>query len=298
MFADSGSQIPGFYGFLKVIQTGGATRFLISTILDGAATFYLSDDSGATWVQGGSFDPMDGVSAISEDPRDLNCIIAAGWQGYSCSSRSPLDVGLGIMARTQDGGETWASVGTGSQIGAVNALYRDPSNPDRLVASAAGGISEVYGYARGGVFVSEDGGLTWERRSQGLPVTHLPDGQDIMSAVVSPPVGESLFAAVNVNGGFFRSDDMGRTWAKIADLPVVIPDSHLPYLCTLTITRSAVSQILPLPDGSFFASTMDGGVFKGTPAPPRTGTHPGPGAAADANPSTGEPGPAPARRSP
>lgn len=262
----------GFNGFLKVVESLGRTRLVLATMHNDAVTFDLSEDMGATWAQGGTIAPMNGVSAISDDPRDPNCLIAAGWYGFPCDAYSPLDVGNGLIVRSVDGGETWASVGVGSKIGAVNALHRDPSNPDRLVASAAGGISEAHGYARGGVFVSEDGGLTWGRRSEGLPPTHLPGQDDIMSAVVSPPMGETLFAAVNVNGGFFRSDDMGRSWTKIADLPVMMPDSHLPYLCTLTITRSAVSQILPLPDGSFFASTMDGGVFKGTPAPPMAGT--------------------------
>ena len=91
----------------------------------------------------------------------------------------------------------------------------------------------------------------------------------MISALVSPPSGQTLFCAVQLNGGFYRSDDLGRTWAKVADLPIRIPDDYIQnYLCHLSIRRTAVTQILPLNDGtgSFLASTMGQGIFLATPS--------------------------------
>jgi hypothetical protein len=90
----------------------------------------------------------------------------------------------------------------------------------------------------------------------------------MISAIVSPPSGQTLFCAVQLNGGFYRSDDLGRTWTKIAELALRLPDDYIQdFLCSLSIRRTAVTQILPLNDGtgSFLASTMGQGIFMGTP---------------------------------
>ena len=97
----------------------------------------------------------------------------------------------------------------------------------------------------------------------------MADQASTISAVVSPPCGQTLFAAVQLNGGIYRSDNLGLTWTKIAELPLRLPDDYIQdNLCSLTIRRTAVTQILPLNDGTgtLLIATMGQGLFLGRPA--------------------------------
>ncbi len=129
--------------------------------------------------------------------------------------------------------------------------------------------------AQGGIFVSLDGGKTWQRRDNGLPSFSAGNNAPLISAVVSPPDGQTLYAAVQLNGGIYRSDDLGLTWRKIADLPLRLSDDYIShYLWDITIRRTSVTQILPLDDGTgdLLIATMGQGLFIANPM--GTATHP------------------------
>ena len=75
----------------------------------------------------------------------------------------------------------------------------------------------VAGAHNGGLFVSEDGGAAWERRTNGLAIPH------VFSLAYAPRAGggATLYAGTQPVG-LFRSDDLGRTWTElpaIAALP-------------------------------------------------------------------------------
>ncbi len=236
--------------------------------------FYRSDDMGNNWTYLGALpNTSHWIRTLSADPRNPDFLVA-GSGSYSYDSTS------GIIYYSLDGGmtwnePTWNGCGDGGCVGGVTALYRSKDNPDVIVASATGqyyGNDGELGPHTGGVLVSEDGGLSWKNRSQGLPFIEEIDSaypSPFISAVVSPPCGNTLFCAVQLNGGFYRSDDLGRTWGKIADLPVILPDNYIQnWLCWLGMSQYAVTQILPLCDGSgsFVASTMNEGILLGSPA--------------------------------
>jgi photosystem II stability/assembly factor-like uncharacterized protein len=234
---------------------------------------YRSMDGGGTWHPLGTLgSEINHAKTALLNPNDTEDIIVGGWNGDAgCGPfDSPFDSPAGAIYRSQDGGASWVPVLNTSVLGGVTGLYRSKANPDILVASAMGRAEPGTG-ALGGVFISQDGGATWERRSEGLPSFLAPNAYGeapMISAVVSPPQGLTLFCAVQLNGGFFRSDDLGSTWHKIADLPIRIPDEYISnYLCHITIQRTAVTQILPLNDcdDSFLAATMGQGIFKGSP---------------------------------
>ena len=260
---------------LLIIPDGNNLKFITSSGRD----IYRSDDLGKTWTLLGTIPLEDGsepfsyVTSLLSDPRDPNSLIAGGWNSifYLCPSGTPYDAAMGGIYRSSDGGCTWTKAIDPIRIGAVTAMYRSKDNPDILVVSTAGeGWDEAIQWT-GGIFVSEDNGFTWDFRSWGLPTfpgNKMYDGIPMRSVIVSPPCGNTIFCAVQLNGGFYKSDDLGITWEKIADLPVRIPDDYIQnYLCDLTIQRTAVTQILPLCDGSdsFLASTMTEGVLLGKP---------------------------------
>jgi photosystem II stability/assembly factor-like uncharacterized protein len=60
------------------------------------------------------------------------------------------------------------------------------------------------------VFLSEDGGATWERRDAGL------EGGQVFQLALDPAVSGRLYAASN--SGLYRSDDGGVSWRHLPAL--------------------------------------------------------------------------------
>ncbi|HEX4936405.1 MAG TPA: glycosyl hydrolase, partial [Gemmatimonadaceae bacterium] len=103
----------------------------------------------------------------------------------------------------------------------VTDLVIDPNDPNVLYAA----LWEAYrrpwllnsGGAGSGIFKSTDGGETWTEitRNPGLPQRGLIGNVGI---AVSPANSNRVWAIVeHDSGGVFRSDDAGRTWAKLND---------------------------------------------------------------------------------
>lgn len=150
----------------------------------------------------------------------------------------------GLWVSTQDGKpDTWRQV-TSAQL-VINAIAVHPSQPDRVFlatqdngvlislnggetyeASNAGFINRkvpavladskergrVYAGVQfdglnGGLFVSEDSGVTWQQSMNGMGV------RDIYSLTQSPTKPEVVYAGTN--HGLFRSDDHGRNWVQV-----------------------------------------------------------------------------------
>jgi len=266
----TGPQGRGGNPVMELVGSGSAQRIILGGC-QGYASFFQSDDMGSTWTALGTVPGLTGLTELFADPRNANNLIVAGWNGNpGCGPYdSPYDSLAGGIYYSSDGGATWTAALDGNTIGGVTCLFRDKNNPDILVASAMG-YAQFPG-AQGGIFVSMDGGKSWQKRDDGLPsfVTSNDDPQ--ISAVVSPPDGQTLYAAVQLNGGIYRSDDLGLTWTKIADLPMPMPEHYIQnHLCDLTIRRTAVTQILPLNDGTgdLLIATMGQGLFIGEPSAP------------------------------
>jgi photosystem II stability/assembly factor-like uncharacterized protein len=71
----------------------------------------------------------------------------------------------------------------------------------------------------GGVYVSEDGGATWEPRNRGISAVFLPEpppeyGQCVHKVAVDASGPDRLYAQNHF--GVFRTDDAGGTWTSIA----------------------------------------------------------------------------------
>jgi photosystem II stability/assembly factor-like uncharacterized protein len=129
---------------------------------------------------------------------------------------------------SEDGGGTWARVqglsdhpSSGSwQPGAagltLHTIVADPGNPAKMWV----GISAA------GVFATEDGGATWERRNRrsnapARPSSHPAAGDDtetghcVHNMVRAPGAGDVLYQ--QNHHGVFRSADGGRSWEEITE---------------------------------------------------------------------------------
>ena len=187
---------------------------------------FRSDDAGASWrdlhrnmTPSMCWRSFNHPRGLSVDPRDPDrFVIAAGDNDWR----------PGGIAVSRDGGKTFIPkvearfYGNGKRRRLGQVLDRDPFDPDRLIA----------GEDWDGVFVSADNGESW--RPSGLDRTYLndlrfdrtvrdriyaasaahvvnellSDGPDRPPHAVPEPVREA---------GFFRSDDGGATWRKLAD---------------------------------------------------------------------------------
>jgi len=210
-------------------------------------------------------------NSLIVDPEDENHILAFAYDKDSIfceySGRGYwvgfFDAFKGKIFESFDGGFNWSEKPL--SIGSPLRVRRDKCNPNVLMFSTIG-LDE-----KGGVFVSEDFGKTWERRVDGLKGYETEKGT-LYSVVISPVNDGVVYAAVNFNGGIYKSSDLGKTWTKISDNPVIFDEGFINnFVCLgeeinkpVTPAVLSITDILPLEDGkdSLLISTMSDGIYK------------------------------------
>jgi hypothetical protein len=176
---------------------------------------YLADDPTGEWEQ------ADGPRF----PDDEEASVARIWVVTPGEADGLLYAGVDPAAlfESRDGGFTWALnrglwdqpsrpewfPGLGGLM--VHSICPWPGDPQRLAI----GISAV------GVWVSEDGGATWEVGNDGIDPRYLPEearsqplGRCIHNMHRAPLRPKRLF--MQFHGGVYRSDDAVRSWTSIA----------------------------------------------------------------------------------
>ncbi len=196
---------------------------------------YKSTDAGRTWTHIGLADTQH-IGKIAVDPRDPNRLfVAAIGHLYAPNPER------GVF-RSTDGGRSWQKVlFKNDDVGAVEVVI-DPNNPQVVYAGLWNTRRPPwFTYAPtngpgGGIFKSIDGGSTWVQLTSGLP----SDGIGRTGIAVTPSNSQRLYAVVDClvadpsappppaptagraaaappgQGGFFRSDDAGATWARLS----------------------------------------------------------------------------------
>jgi photosystem II stability/assembly factor-like uncharacterized protein len=172
---------------------------------------YKSTDAGKTWKNVGLRDSQQ-ISRVRVHPRNPDIVYVAA-QGHVFGPNQE----RGIF-RSVDGGKTWTKVlYKGDRAGATD-LVIDPSNPNVLYA----GLWHVYrtpyslesGGPTSGLFKSTDAGDTWTdlTRNAGMPKGVVGN----IGVTVSPVDPERVWSIVEAeDGGVFRSDNGGKSWAKV-----------------------------------------------------------------------------------
>jgi photosystem II stability/assembly factor-like uncharacterized protein len=171
---------------------------------------YKSTDGGKTWKHVGLEDTRQ-ISRVRVHPKNPDIVYVAA-QGHVWAPNADRGV-----FRSTDGGKTWKKILFRSDKAGACDLIIDPTNPSVLYA----GFWEVYrkpwtlesGGPGSGILKSTDGGDTWTEitRNPGLPRGTI----GIVGITVSPANPDRLWAIVEAeDGGVFRSDNGGRTWAR------------------------------------------------------------------------------------
>ena len=171
---------------------------------------FRSTDAGRTWKRIG-LEASRQIAQVRVHPTNPDLVYAAvqgdRWKGTSERG----------VYRSADGGASWTLVlkGQNATSGASD-LSMDPSNP-RILYAAFWDHQRLpwqvrSGGAGSGIWKSMDGGDTWNRLAEGLPLL-----MGKIGVAVSPANPERVYAIVEAEkGGLFRSDDAGKTWRLLS----------------------------------------------------------------------------------
>jgi hypothetical protein len=89
----------------------------------------------------------------------------------------------------------------------------------------------LFDSANGGLFLSEDGGVTWEQSMRGMGV------RDVYSLYQPEGMVGTIYAGTN--HGLFRSDDHGRNWTPVKKVEEVAPEAEA------TVPDSSPAPVTP-----------------------------------------------------
>ena len=177
---------------------------------------WKTDDAGTTWnnVSDGQI-PCGSIGAIAVAPSDPNVIyVGTG----SPDPRGNVSMGIGVYKST-DGGSNWKFIGL-PKAGQVGKIVIHPDNPDKVWVGALGNIFGPN--PERGVYLSENGGLSWEH------TLFISDKTGCIDLAINPKNPRILFAGMwtaerkpwtfidgSEEGGVYKSIDGGKSWNRV-----------------------------------------------------------------------------------
>ncbi len=234
-----------------IVYLGTGETCIRGNIMPGDGV-YKSTDAGKTWTHVG-FRQSHGISKIRIHPTNPDIVFVASFGKYSAPSEE-----RGVFKST-DGGATWRRVlFRDDRTGAID-ISIDRNDPMIVYASLWEAYRKEYQMSSGGpgsgLYKSTDGGETWTEitRHPGLPATGVVGR---IGVSVSGADSRRVYALVeHANGGLFRSEDAGATWAMINDNRSI---RQRAFYYTHVIADPRNADVVYLENTSLFRST-DGG---------------------------------------
>ncbi|MEO5753335.1 MAG: sialidase [Chthoniobacterales bacterium] len=191
---------------------------------------YKTTDGGKTWnliLKGSNLST--GASTIAMDPSNPDVMFAGLWdfrrQGwtYRSGGASPNDPSGSGLFRTADGGKTWTEITPEANKGFPKkpygrlALAIAPSNPKRVYAFVESTDSAL--------FVSDDGGQTWQQRDKSQWMVWRPFY--FANLIVDPKNPDRIF---KTDGALIKSEDGGKSFATVGGFEGAHGDVHAVWI--------------------------------------------------------------------
>jgi len=159
---------------------------------------YRTTDGGKTWVNTKFIDENTGFVDVAMDPENPNTLYAAAYQRrrttFGFNGGGP---GSGLY-KTVDGGETWTRLTNGLPEGMTGRIGIDIYRRNPAIVYA------IIEHREGGVFRSEDKGLTWKKMS-----STNPRPMYYSQIRIDPNNDQRIWA---LGAQMFVSDDGGKTF--------------------------------------------------------------------------------------
>ncbi|MFC2173781.1 hypothetical protein ACFLU6_14310, partial [Acidobacteriota bacterium] len=201
---------------------------MFASTSDWKGGILMSTDYGETWFNP-QFQYVYPTGEYAFHPTDANRI----WVGYHRYTGAPVDT-AGIAYST-NGGYSWSRVEFG--YGYAESLIIDPNNPSVLYCVDANGVYNNVDYR--GVWKSTNSGISWVKKTAGLPIDQLRD-----CIIIDPNTGD-LYVATR--RGIYRSLDGGDNWSSFTT-PLELPHQNVHWLAMT-------------PNGNCLYATTNGGVY-------------------------------------
>lgn len=203
------ADVEGVPGNPAIVYVGAASGGVWKTV-----------NAGTAWTPVFDAQPVQSIGDIALDPTNPEVVYVGTGEA---NTRNSVSFGDGVYKST-DGGRSWTNVGLRDSEH-VARIVVDPRDPRRVFVAALG---HVYGAnPERGVFLSSDGGLSWQK------VLYLDDEHGAADLDVDPQNPNVVFATMwrfrrwpwkfesgSDKSGLYRSLDGGRSWNKVeAGLP-------------------------------------------------------------------------------
>lgn len=187
-------------------QSKAGARRLYATS-DGHGVF-TGEDNGARWKAANAGLPNGNIRGLIQHPRSpasLYCVFGGN------------NSGPGHIYRTDDGAQSWRHVDTGGGFGDVKDFAISASSPERLclaVRQGWVGTKPDKKLMPGGLFLSDDGGVTWQK---------VFDDHFVQCVAIDPEDANRIYIGTNdhpyhdiaIGKGVFTSADGGKTWLSL-----------------------------------------------------------------------------------
>ncbi len=113
----------------------------------------------------------------------------------------------GALYKSTDGAETWAKMNLPEGVNGPSSIIIDPDNQNRLILAAWGryGADKFSPNRGGGIYLSEDNGISWK--------AVLTKDQHIHDLTIDDRNG--VFYACGFNSSAYRSENRGISWQRI-----------------------------------------------------------------------------------
>lgn len=226
----------------------------------GSGGLWKTTNGGMTWKPIFERQGTLSIGDIALEPNNPDVI----WVGTGESNvRNSVSFGDGVY-KSNDGGKTWRHLGL-KDTNTISRIVIHPTNPDVAYVAAVG---HAFGpNEERGVFMTTDGGKTWQK------TLYIDASHGASDLEIDPSNPNILYAGMwnferkpwtfrsgDEKGGLFRSIDGGRTWNKVtAGLPKLLGRIGVRVAPS---NPSVVYAIVEAKEGSLYRSDDKGESFR------------------------------------